>query len=976
MGAFDIRNDSPNLLRVEALNTTIKFDRLSPTTGLISWNIPSPSSGCSAETQAYCGMLVVIDTTPNNASKKPVDKTLYTADPTADNNLFAGDKIGTSLVIGAFYGDRTTTALEISGLQPENPYYVTGFPVDCEYRYHVDGIHAYSQDITASHQRDGTSGYHKVLLDGRNIVHPSDMTGLFPNTDYTFKLQVGLVPQPKTPIIPNSCVPLPTYYDITIDGIKVPTYQDLVNEISKQIAISDNPYQGLTPANVGVLYWDATNSKLYTWDGYKLNPTDVIIQDLPPNHVATGAYWYNPDTNILNMFNGSMWNEVEVLHSPIDPLKAIPYDTYWFNGTQGYVWNGTVWCETPTYIQPNDPSLTPIIPLGSYWLDTENLIMYRWDSVMDMWIVVPDILEYEEDPTTVLDGTYWYKDDSELLFQRSIGTWINIDVITSTKLPTNPINGMHWIHDGGLYKFDASQMKWINLPMLVYSTDPTQRESCNIWLNTTDDTLYVWNVLNSNWEHIINFYNQAIDPTTVSSVVINSLWYNPITQEVMIWKDNCFKPGTVIISIDDPRNISINDIWHDTTNDLWYQFNGNTWQLFKPLILNQDPLQIASGLMWFSKLTNTLSLWNGLSWINLYYTTQSPIPSQGTKWFKTDDNILYEWDGAKWIISPLKVTVSMDCYGNIVFTDTSTGSLSFVRITDGVEHPLFRSLAVSAVFDEVRPGSDGVSNVPMYKEVGVGTDGTNDERLNLFNNIRYQLGYPVIDVELTNEQLDFCVTKAINELRAKSGLGYRHGYFFLNTYPETQRYLLTNKVSGYNTIVDILSIQRTNNLALGGHDSGIYGQYFANFLYQVGHYDLLSFHIMTEYKKTFEILFSQRIQFNWNEQTRELFIHQRMPYQMYLAVEAVVERSEQDLINDRYAINWIQRYAAALARIILAEIRGKFSTLPGAGGSISLNAAELRSAAKEELDACLLEIETFQADRPETYGMASTFVFG
>ena len=89
-----------------------------------------------------------------------------------------------------------------------------------------------------------------------------------------------------------------------------------------------------------------------------------------------------------------------------------------------------------------------------------------------------------------------------------------------------------------------------------------------------------------------------------------------------------------------------------------------------------------------------------------------------------------------------------------------------------------------------------------------------------------------------------------------------------------------------------------------------------------------------------------------------------------------MERTEQDIMTDRYVVPWIRRYATALARVMLAEIRGKFSTLPGAGGGITLNANDLRMAAKDELTQCLEEIDNFLVDNPGEYGMSSSFLFG
>jgi hypothetical protein len=145
----------------------------------------------------------------------------------------------------------------------------------------------------------------------------------------------------------------------------------------------------------------------------------------------------------------------------------------------------------------------------------------------------------------------------------------------------------------------------------------------------------------------------------------------------------------------------------------------------------------------------------------------------------------------------------------------------------------------------------------------------------------------------------------------------------------------------------------------------------------MGSFDLLSYHLMAEYTHLMEILFAARVTFTWNEQTRELFMHNRFNQaEQMVCIEASVDRTEQDIMTDRYTKSWIRRYAAAVCRLMLAEIRGKFSTLPGAGGGVTLNAGELRQAAQTEIDACLMDIEQYITDRPEEYGVGSTFLFG
>lgn len=54
--------------------------------------------------------------------------------------------------------------------------------------------------------------------------------------------------------------------------------------------------------------------------------------------------------------------------------------------------------------------------------------------------------------------------------------------------------------------------------------------------------------------------------------------------------------------------------------------------------------------------------------------------------------------------------------------------------------------------------------------------------------------------------------------------------------------------------------------------------------------------------------------------------------------------------------HWIRRYALAVAKGMLAEVRSKFQTIPIPGESVTLNGADLRSQSKEEKDALKEEL--------------------
>ena len=983
MGTFDIKLDAPGLLRVESLNITLKFDRTGPNTGRVSWNIPTPATGCGADEQAYCGIIVTLDTTPISGSKVPIDNTVYSSDPNGNSNLFAGDKLGTSFIIGAFYGDRTTTYFDITGLTPNTPYYISGFPVDCQYRYFKEGVHAYSLDYT-NRGTEGTHGTQLVILKSNVTppgVSPNDFTGLQPSINYDFQIQLGVVPTPRTPLDPYYVNPAPITYTIQIAGSNSENYTDLVNEINKNLSLIDITTQGPLAPNTGAFYWDSSANKLYQWDGTHNVEIPVIIQATAPDIVTTGTYWLYPTTNVLKHWNGTTWITDTVITSIIDPQVPIADQSYWFDGTNGYVWNGTTWCKTLIFDQALDPSTIAPTTNGAYWYDPSTNIMYKWDNSVGMWIVT-DIIQYHEDPNALTVGSYWFDETTNSLNAWNIplaGWNIQTNLFIGEREPAIPVAGQYWYNPATqvLKRYDGVNSVWVEYEVISFPYDPTQRAFCDTWWNTLQDKLYTWDNLNFVWKLVTTFYEQSTDPSLLPSISNGTLWYNSTTQLLYVWKNNCFTLVNFISYPTDPTTtLAIGTVWYYPITNTWKELNGSrVWVSFIPIISVNDPNSLPIGSYWYNTTNSSVQVWNGAAWVSILFSTTSPAPVTDSKWFNTTTNQLLMWNGIYWVTAPVRATAELDAHGNLLFTDSNVSGLSFVNLIDGT---LFKSLSVPYTFYDPKPGSDGISDIPSYNEIGIGTDGSDDQRLLLMTEIRYELGYPSIDVELTNEQLDYAITKALSELRQKSSLGYKRGFFFMQTSPETQRYLLNNKTGEFNKIVDIMGIYRlTSSFLASAHGAGVYGQIVLQHLYNMGTFDLLSYHIMVEYTKTMEQLFAARLTFTWNEQQRELWIHHRFPFtEPYVAVEASMERTEQDILSDRYSRPWIRRYSAAVCRLILAEIRGKFSTLPGASGSITLNANDLRMAAKEEMEACLAEIFDFVADKPEEYGMATTFIFG
>lgn len=982
MSTFDIVNDAPGLLRSEAINTTLKFDRTSPTAGRISWNIPQPAAGCAADNQAYCGILITLDTKPTAAGKAPTNGQVYSSDPTAEVNLFTGDRIDSALVVGAFYQDRTTTYFDVTGLKPNTPYYVSGYPVDCQLRYFSQGIHAYSLDFT-NRGTDGTHGT-QVLVLNSNItpmgVQPTDATGLTIGDSYDFTVQVGITPLPNRPIDSVECKAAAPRYTVAVNGTNAQTYEELVAAINVQFGLLTNPPQGPTPPNTGGLYWNSQQKKLFTWNGSEHVETDVIYDNAPPTAVGTGTYWLNTTTQQLSVWDGAAWIPVTVVAHSTDPTAPTADASYWFNGTNAFIWNGVTWCQTTTYNQATDPSLATDPPGGSFWFDTVHSILYKWNAALGLWVPTTAI-QSETDPNALTTGAFWFNDVANQLFTLNVpnaGWNLETNVAITEIAPSTPAPGKFWYNPSTLELFqrNVSNTTWVQVDVIVFPHDPAVRSHCDLWWNLTTDQLYVWDAIGSVWVLATSFFQQSNDPSLPPQITDGSVWHNSSTGSLMVWENACFVNASFIAWPTDPTNgFPVGTAWHDTTSNKWYVFTVGGWSEIDIIPSAYDPRSLPLGTLWFNSTNNALQQWNGVAWVAVTYVTTPLTPSIGTLWFNTSTSTTMVWTTMGWDVATPKVTAELDCNGNILFTDTTVGSLSYVGLTDGT---LFQSLNVANTIHTAKPGTDGASDEPLYSEIGIGTDGSDAIRNELINEIRYELGYPVVDVELTKEQMDYAITRALSELRQRSGIGYKRGFFFMMIKANEQRYYMTNKISEMNKIVDVLGVYRlTSSFLSSAHGAGVYGQIVLQHMYNMGTFDLLSYHMMADYTKLLEMLFAARVTFTWNEQRRELFLHNKFSYaEPRVCIEATVERTEQDIMSDRYARPWIRRFAAAVCRLMLAESRGKFSSLPGASGSVSLNAGELRQAAQQEMEACYSDIDSYVTDRPEEYGMGTQFLFG
>jgi len=992
MSTFDSFADAPNQIRTEGQEITIRFDRTGPNTGRISWNIPTPAQGCSADTQAYNGIVITLDNKNVSLETNPSNGTVYIPDPTGDRDLHAGDSISTALVIGAFYDDKETTILDITGLNPNTPYYISGYAVDDQFRYHTEGVHAYSLDYGTLKTPD-SAGSQLICFNNGDGVLGTDATGLVAGFVYEFDI-----------CIDGEC------YKVVLNGTDAATYDDLIEAINNAFERLSGALESPVPPNTGGYWWDNDNQKLFLWNGSQHVEVPVIVELTDPTIPAIGDYWYQPVTQVLSIWMGSPGGWVivpNVIRFCKDPLKPA-CDDYWYqpgSPSMAFMWNGSVWCPLNLFDQENDPAIAVPPICGSYWYNPNTGIVSCWNVENCIWVdATNDVVFWPTDPNNLPQGTYWYDtDDSNLYIRKLTGSpptlpleWILIPesnissdpcvppLIISPTEPSPTLAHMLWFDTTNekLFQRDITNTIWVELPVLLFDRDPTIRESCDYWWDSdSPNDLYTWSVNNNIWVLVASFIQSPIDPA-LDPILTEAAWYKPSTMELRIWTGTGWELVKFINHPTDPTIVAVGDIWFDDTNNTWYEWSGSAWVVFNPVDSVTDPTMLPLNSLWYDTTNNLLFTWNGVSWLPVAFSTVPFTPIKGELWYDSINNNLMMWNGTAWVIAIPLAMAELNADGHIVITSSTVGSFSDIDLlsrtcTESLKSPFWQDTPLNGIIQTRVEGIDGNEGEPSYAQVGVGDDGTPDERRELADSIRAQLGYPVVQVELTKYQMDTAITGGLEELRRRSSIGFRRGFAVLNIKPGIQRYELTNKSMEYNQIGAISGLTRLSSAFLtSAHGSGIFGQVVLQHLYNMGTFDLLSFHMVNEYTAQLEHLFASRLAFNFNETSRVLTIHSVFSQAETILMDVALERTEQDLLNDRYAKVWIEQWALSECRLMLSHIRGKYASLPGAGGGVALDAAELGARADAEKERLYSELDDYVVNNVEEWGIGAEFTWG
>jgi hypothetical protein len=264
---------------------------------------------------------------------------------------------------------------------------------------------------------------------------------------------------------------------------------------------------------------------------------------------------------------------------------------------------------------------------------------------------------------------------------------------------------------------------------------------------------------------------------------------------------------------------------------------------------------------------------------------------------------------------------------------------------------------------------------PTTDKVGIGTDGSYDERLRLIKVLKGQMGWPSVCLELSEEQFNIAIDNALETFRQRADNAYAHRYVLMTLNPGQHSYYLNDPRSKTDKIVNILKIGRVNQLGGAQLSDPIYGQLFLPHAFGGNQMDLVSIHLMHQLSETFERIFAGNLVYTWDEATRQLMLHRDIRRSERVVLEVVMERTEQELLLDRWCKQWLQAWAIAELKETLGLIRTKYSAIAGPNGGVSMNGDTLLSEARLDFEDLQRQLNDYEVGNGGTnFGNTSFYI--
>jgi hypothetical protein len=217
--------------------------------------------------------------------------------------------------------------------------------------------------------------------------------------------------------------------------------------------------------------------------------------------------------------------------------------------------------------------------------------------------------------------------------------------------------------------------------------------------------------------------------------------------------------------------------------------------------------------------------------------------------------------------------------------------------------------------------------------------------------IKQRLGYPVINIEVTDVQIDHCINLTMDKFVEFAEGGTQLRFMNLQILGNTQRYTLSRDVYAIYNIYNI-----SPNEIDGVFPDKVIADTFGSKLVTATKGDLLTIDLTREYLAQVDYLLKVQMNYEFNTVTKELYLMEnpRSNVKIGLAFYQMIDYSDED--SPVYDHLWVKNYTTALTKKQWADNLLKYGGSMLAGG-IQLNPESILTEANTEIEKLELELE-------------------
>jgi hypothetical protein len=237
---------------------------------------------------------------------------------------------------------------------------------------------------------------------------------------------------------------------------------------------------------------------------------------------------------------------------------------------------------------------------------------------------------------------------------------------------------------------------------------------------------------------------------------------------------------------------------------------------------------------------------------------------------------------------------------------------------------------------------------------------SNDQaRQKVFEYCTAMLGGGMIDVELDPIHYETALDRSLGVFRQRSDNAVEESYVFLNLIENQNEYILPAEIQQVRQI-----FRRSIGSRTGGGSGGTvfepFNMAYTNtyLLSSTNMGGLLTYELFSGYQELVGKMFGSFINYNWNSQSKKLYIHQRPRTDESVMLLVYNSKPDFAIIEDTYAGQWIKDYTLANCKMMIGQAREKFAQIAGPQGGTSLNGATMKQEATADMERLTTELVT------------------